>query len=253
MLRGRAPALALALCLAVSPRAQGEQPLPAYPGTVHTRIGNDLVIGGEYYRLAYFTTDDSMKKVARYFERQWREEGYPVTVDGDFEDEGVVSAFYTREGLMRSIVLRKHEGKTLAFSVLKDLWLQQPQVKADKLPALEGTVFSQDVMTRDDDGRTQHRAQLVEAPLDEARNRAVASWQNAGYTMVRETKVPLDGKQQRVLEFQRKGEQALVTLGEMDGKVTAVQQVWVGSDRPDAVPNDTALQKARAARAGEKK
>src|SRR5436309_1867762 len=90
-----------------------QQPLAEYPGSPSTRIGNDLVIGGEYYRIGYFVTGDSLKKVANWFRRQWEEQGYPVTADGDFVSEGVVSAFYTRQGLVRSIVLRTHAGKTL--------------------------------------------------------------------------------------------------------------------------------------------
>ena len=58
----------LLLAVLLGAMASGaEQELPVYPGAVHTRIGNDLVIAGEYYRLAYFTTDDSMEKVAGYF------------------------------------------------------------------------------------------------------------------------------------------------------------------------------------------
>jgi hypothetical protein len=126
--------------------AHAEQPLPVYPGTVHTRIGNDLLIAGEYYRLAYFQTKDPLKTVARYFEKQWREEGYPVTVDGDFAQEGVVSAFYTREGLVRSIVLRVHDGQTLGFAVLKDVWVREPLARAIKLPPIEGALFAEDLV-----------------------------------------------------------------------------------------------------------
>lgn len=240
----RAPWLALAI-LAASP-ARAEQPLPVYPGTVHTRIGNDLVIGGEYYRIAYFTTADSMKKVARHFHDAWKKEGYPVTVDGDLVDEGVVSAFYTREGLVRSVVVRQHEGKTLGFCVLKDLWERAPVAEATHVPRLEGSIFHQDVVAADTDGQTQHRAQLVEADLETSRGRAIESWKNAGYALIRESSVTMDGQKQRVLEFNKGAMQVVVTLVAADPHVTAVQQVWVGSDRPDAVPNDAAVAKARA-------
>ena len=72
--------------------ALAEQPLPVYPGTTHTRIGNDLVIAGEFYRMGYFLTADSPKTVARYFEAEWKRDGYPVTIDGTFVDEGIISA-----------------------------------------------------------------------------------------------------------------------------------------------------------------
>jgi hypothetical protein len=212
-----------------------------------------MVIGGEYYRIAYFTTNDSMKQVAKYFRDAWKADGYPVTVDGDFESEGIVSAFYTREGLIRSVVVRKHLGKTLAFSVLKDVWEQAPQVRADKVPQLEGSIFQQDVVARDTDGQTQHRAQLIEASVDVARTRAVESWKNAGFALSRESGVVIDGQKQRVLEFGKGKEQVVVTLAEADPTMTAVQQIWVGSDRIDAVPNDTALERAKTEAQAQKK
>jgi hypothetical protein len=251
--RSRFALAALVAVVAGASVAHAEQPLPVYPGTVHTRIGNDLMIGGEFYRIAYFTTADSMKQVGRYFMEAWKKEGYPVTVDGDFVNEGVVSAFYTREGLIRSVVVRQHMGKTLAFSVLKDVWLQAPQAKADKMPQLEGSVFQQDVVARDTDGQTQHRAQLIEATIEEARSRAIASWQNAGYKLSRESSVVLDGQKQRVLELGKGKEQVVITLAEADPRMTAVQQVWVGSDRLDAVPNDTALERSKGEHEANKK
>src|SRR5688500_1731328 len=89
--------------------ALAQQELPVYPGAAHTRIGGDLLISGEHYRMAYFTTADSMTKVGKYFHQEWKRRGYPTTVDGDGVNELVVSAFYTREGLVRSVVLRRHQ------------------------------------------------------------------------------------------------------------------------------------------------
>jgi hypothetical protein len=225
--------------------ARAEQPLPVYPGTIHTRIGNDLVIGGEYYRLAYFQTGDSLKQVARYFQKQWVDEGYPVTVDGDFKEEGVVSAFYTREGLIRSVVLKQHEGKTLGFTALKDVWVREPLARAAKLPMLEGALFSEDIVLRDESGGTQARSTLLQASIEQAHAKLVKGFADKGYTMIRDTRVKLDGKFQRVIEFSRGKEQAVVSLIQVEPTIVAVQQTWVGSDRPDAVPNDEAVKAAR--------
>ena len=226
--------------------AFAEQPLPVYPGTVQTRIGNDLIIGGEYYRLAYFQTHDSLKQVARFFQKQWVDQGYPVTVDGDFKEEGVVSAFYTREGLIRSIVLKQHDGMTLAFAVLKDVWVHEPLARAAKLPPIEGTLFSEEMVLRDESGGTQARSVLLEGTLEAARDTVVKGFADKGYAMIRDTRVKLDGKSQRVVEFSRGKEQAVVSMIQLEPKLVAMQQTWVGSDRPDAVPNDTALKAARA-------
>lgn len=235
------------LAIAVSFAAHAEQPLPVYPGTVHTRIGNDLVIAGEYYRLAYFVTKDPLKAVARYFEKQWRDEGYPVTVDGNFVDEGVVSAFYTREGLVRSIVLRAYEGQTLGFSVLKDVWVREPLARAAKLPALEGALFAEDLVLRDEAGGTQARSGLLEGTVDANVTRLTKGFTDKGYTLIRDTRVKLDGQSQRVIEFSRGKEQAVVSFVQIKPGLVALTQTWVGSDRPDAVPNDEALKAAKAA------
>ncbi len=236
---------ALLLGLLLPLVAHAEQPLPVYPGTFPTRIGKDLLISGEYYRLAYFQTADPLKQVARYFQKQWVDQGYPVTVDGDFKNEGVVSAFYTREGLVRSIVLTQHEGKTLGFAVLKDVWVREPLSKAHKLPPLEGALFSEDLVLRDDSGGTQARSSLLEGTVDELQARLAKGFNEKGYALIRDTRVKLDGKVQRVVEFSRGKEQAVVGFIQLEPKLVAIQQTWVGSDRPDAVPNDEAVRAAR--------
>ncbi len=222
-----------ALCLVVPALAAAEQPLATYPGAPSTRIGNDLVIGGELYRIAYFVTADPLPKVAAHFKKTWAEAGYPVTADGDFADEGVVSAFFTRQGLVRSIVLRRHGDKTLGFSVLKDTWVKAAAVGPDPLPKLEGALYASDLVARGEEGSTQHRSAVVEQPLQAARDARDAAWTRGGWERTRETQVkrPDDGRAQRVLEFSRKAEQGVVTLVEVDEKTTAIDETWVGKGR----------------------
>jgi len=227
--------------------SSAEQELPVYPGAVHTRIGNDLVISGEYYRLAYFTTDDSMEKVAGYFTRHWRTLGYPTVVDGDLKEEAVVSALYTREGLQRGVVLRKHLGKTVGFSVLRDLWVRAPRPKGSGLVTVEGTLFSQDITTRDDPGGSQHRSSLVNGSLDDVRRQVSEQMTKQGYSLVRQMGATLGGQPRFTLEHARQGEQVLTTLSRVDDQTTAMLQLRVGSDRPDALPNDVAVRESREA------
>jgi len=238
------PLLATVLCLACD-AALAEQELPVYPGTTHTRIGNDLIISGEYYRIAYFTTDDPMKKVGKYFKDEWTKQGYPTTLDGNFTDEGVVSAFYTREGLVRSVVLTRHEGKTIGFTVLKDLWVTKPQPPSPSLVTLEGALLAQDLAARDDPGAAQNRSMLVENDVGKARDRLNQKLQATGYTLIRETGAKTEGRQQLVLEYSRGKEQLVAVLAEVDPSLTAVTQTWIGSDRPDAFPNNLAVKKSR--------
>ncbi|QDF06152.1 hypothetical protein [Myxococcus xanthus] len=238
---------ALLFALLASAPAAAEQELPVYPGTIHTRIGNDLVIGGEYYRLAYFTTSDPMEKVAAYFARKWQEEGYPTVVEGDMQDEGVVSALYTREGLQRGVVLRKHLGKTVGFTALRDLWVRPPKKPAPGLVALEGALYSQDLATRDDPGGSQSRTTLVTGELTKVQQQVNAELERRGYAPVRQSALKMGGGTQLTMEHARKGEQVVTTLSHAEEGVTAVVQMWIGSDRPDAVPNDDAVRQSREA------
>lgn len=234
--------------LLVALAAGAEQELPVYPGAVHTRIGKDLLISGEHYRLAYFTTDDAMEKVAGYFARHWRELGYPTVVEGNLRDEAVVSALYTREGLQRGVVLRRHLGRTVGFTVLRDLWVRAPKRPGAGLVKLEGTLFSQDLTTRDDPGGSQHRSSLVQGELEQVRRQVVEALERQGFSLVREAGLQRDGERRFTLEHARRGEQVVTTLSRVDAETTAVLQMWVGSNRPDALPNDEALRQGRAAR-----
>jgi hypothetical protein len=239
----------LLLLLLWSAPSRAEQELAVYPGTVHTRIGNDLLIAGQYHRLAYFTTTDPMVKVAKYFHDHWTKQGYPVVVDGDMKQEAVVSAFYTREGLQRAVVLRRHMGKTVGFTVLKDLWLYQPPPSAGNTPFInvEGTLFSADLGTRDEAGTSKHRSQVVERGMDEVRQEMQAKAIAAGYTLVRETGGKLDRQRSHVMEFSRGAEQTMTTLVELEPTRVAISQTWVGTDRPDGMPNADAVRQSREA------
>jgi hypothetical protein len=233
----RVGSLFLLLVLWAAP-SRAEQELAVYPGAVHTRIGNELLIGGQYHRMAYFTTTDSLVKVARYFHDSWTKQGYPVVVNGDLTQEAVVSAFYTREGLQRAVVLRTHRGKTVGFTVLKDLWLHEPPSGASGRPFIqvEGSLFSADVGSRDAAGGSLHRTQVVERDLETVRQELVARFTTAGYKPVRESGGRLDGQRTLVFEYARGAEQALTTLVELESSRVAVSQTWVGADAREKKP-----------------
>lgn len=249
----RVRALPILLLLLLAAPSRAEQELAVYPGAVHTRIGNDLLIAGQYHRMAYFTTKDPITRVADYFHELWTKQGYPVIVEGDLEEEAVVSAFFTREGLQRAVVLRRHQERTVGFTVLKDLWLyEKPPEDSGRLIRLEGALFSADVGVRDEAGGSRHRTEVVERSMEEVRKELTAKLTGAGFKLVRQSGGKLDGQRTAVLEYARGSEQTLSTLVELESGRVAVSQTWVGTDRPDGMPNADAVRKAReaATRAG---
>jgi hypothetical protein len=241
-MRGLRPAL-LGLLL-LSTVAHAEQQLAVYPGAVHTRIGNELVIGGQLHRIAYFLTDDPVKKVAEHFHRQWREQGLPTTFNAVGPEEFVVSSFRTREGLQRSVILRRHGNKTLGFTVLKDLWVEVKPPSAPFL-ALENTLLASDMVARDDGGNMQHRSLVVEGTLSEVTQRLSRGLTQAGFHSVRRTEGQEGALKRVTLEFSRRGEQMVSVVSELGDGRLAVLQSWIGSDRPDGVANDVALDALR--------
>jgi hypothetical protein len=60
---------------------------------------------------------------------------------------------------------------------------------------------------------------------------------------VRESRVKEE--KSRVLEYARPGQQLAITLIEIDEKTTGLDETWIGSDRPDAVPNDEAVRRGK--------
>lgn len=222
----------LLLLLCSAPALADEQELPVYPGAVHTRIGNDLDIGGQLYRIAYFTTDDEPGKVAYYFWWHWHHAGYPVTRDGDFEPEGVVSAFYTREGLQRSVIVTRHEGKTLAFAVLTDLWTQAQDKPNPALSRVEGTLFSTDLVSHGDPAASQQRTAVIAHDLDTTRSSVLADLQAKGFQLTHQAEA-VDGKKKGyVFELSRGPEQVAMTLMPVDSTMTAMMQSWSGAPHP---------------------
>ena len=57
------------------------------------------------------------------------------------------------------------------------------------------------------------------------------AWAELGYVVVRDTQLTRDedGVTQRVLELQRPGAQAWVTLVAVDPATTAIDETWVGA------------------------
>jgi len=205
--------------------------LPVYPGSVHTRIGDDLIIDGECFRIAYFITDDEMTKVAEYFLGEWNRRGYPAGVDGDPRVELVVSAFYTRQGLQRSVILRPHLGRTLGFSVLRDLWIT-PDDPRPPLPVLENTLFSHR-LTSLDLGRAENQSAVVEADFAEVSVKVAAELKRAGYALVKQHAGTAGGKRRLTYEHRREGDHVSTVVTEVEPKLTAVVQTgWLSRGAP---------------------
>jgi hypothetical protein len=216
----------LALLLLAGDRAVSEE-LPTYPGAVHTRIGEDLVIDGQRFELAYFLTDDSPRTVAAFFGRAWESAGYPVTLDGDAEENLVVSAFHTREGLQRSVAICRHQGRTLAFAVVKDLW---SHAEASPELSLEGRWVSQTVVARDAPRRTLTQSALIANPRTAVREQQIARLKALGYQLSRDER-EAGADRGWILEGQGPRGEVTVLLGEIDLQTTSLWATWTDGAR----------------------
>ncbi|HME91511.1 MAG TPA: hypothetical protein VKE49_08810 [Myxococcaceae bacterium] len=228
----------LVAAIAAAP-AGAQQELPVYPGTVHTRVGDDLIINGEHFRIAYFSTRDSLAQVADYFFQQWKRRGLPTTADGDFQTEIVVSAFYTREGVQRSVLLRSQQGKTVGFAVLRDLWLSAwPPPEMEPI-AVEGTLFSQSLLMRGDGEGTRHQSALLELDLPRASMQVRQQLGSRGFTLMREAPATTSGGRSITLEHATGKQRVHTVLTTVDAGLTAMVQTWA-SDLPPATSSPAA-------------
>jgi len=227
-------ALGVAMLLSSTTLAGLPSQLPVYPNTVQIQIGDELVIGGEYFRIAYFTTPDPVTDVAEYFFQKWKRMGFPTMVDGHPEEEMIVSAFYTREGLQRSVVLKQRAGKTIGFSTLRDLWLSaHPSTAEELLSPAEGVVWLQNVESRDGVARMQHRTGLIESELGALAAATKKQLSTAGYALAHEATLLRDSGRHQRMEHTRGRRRVVTHLAEVDAGVTALLQTCVGDAVPD--------------------
>ncbi len=166
--------------------------LPAYPGTVLTRIGERLIVDGVPQQLAYFVARDPLEAVALYFLREWGNKGYLTTADGDFRQEIVVSAFCTREAIQRAVVLRAQGRMTIGFSVLRSLRAHSAPLNVQ--PPVEGHLFVHDSRAANDARKGSHRTLLLNAGLAQARQKVIEQLRATGCRVVDEATLSIESR-----------------------------------------------------------
>jgi hypothetical protein len=196
--------------------------LPVYPGAPQVQIGDDLIVGGAHFRIAYFSTPDSVQAVADHFLQYWRGQGYPTAVDGDGGREITVSAFLTRQGVQRSVVLRRDAQKTIGFAALHDLWWNSSAVEP---ASVEGALFAQNLETHDDHGRTRNISALLESSLTDAENQSRRDLERQGFVLGKARSSMQQGKRAIRLEHLRGEERIVTALIDVGEGLTASSQM----------------------------
>ncbi len=211
------------------PLAQPDVEIPPYPETTPIQVGDELIIGGERFRISYFTTKDPVSTVAEYFFDKWKQMGLPTMVDGHPETEMIVSAFYTRQGLQHAVVLWRRSGKTIGFATVRDLWFRAAADEgAELFSPEEGVVWLHDIESRDAAAGMRHRTALIESALATAAEVVKTQLAGRGYALVSEVALGEGGQRQRRVEHIRGGRRLVTHLAEIEGGVTAVVQTCQG-------------------------
>lgn len=201
------------LCALLPGLAMAGPVLPVYPGASPIRMGDELWLAGQRLQIACFTTAEPLQQVARYFLREWTEQGLPTVVDGDLVREATVSAFFTREGIQQAVVLVRQGPKTLGFTVLKDLWARAPvQPRETLLP--EGTIVS-------DPTGARQQAAIVEMGMPSVQAELEARLARDGFQRAR----PIEqGPRHVLLEHTRDDQTVSTALTEIEPGVVAILQ-----------------------------
>lgn len=228
----------LAIVFVSTALAHASAQMPRYPGAIPISIGDELAVSGERFRISYFTTADSVSTAANYFLEIWGRMGLPTTVDGRPEEEMIVSAFYTREGLQQAVVLRRRSDKTIGFAAVRDLWFSAGPEPADFFSPPEGAVLH-GVESRDVAARMRHRTTLVDAKLETAIARIKDDLSKKGYALARELAIAREGGRQLRLEHVRGERRLLTQVAEVEDGTTAVVQTCLGcAEAPDSENHD---------------
>ena len=217
----------MAMMLVSIAPAHASVELPRYPGAAAIPVGDELAIRGERFRIWYFTTADSVGTAARYFAEHWRRMGLPTAVDGCPEEEMIVSAFYTREGLQQAVLLRPGSGKTIGFVAVRDLWFGLA-VEDDALSRPEGALLLSDLETLDGAARTRHRTSLVDSKLEPVAEAIKADLAKNGYALTSEIASDAAGRRHIALQHSRGKRQLLTRVAEVEDGATAIIQSCLG-------------------------
>jgi len=93
--------------------------MPRYPGVSEVPLGETLEPGEGPMKMSFFSTTDSPRRVASFYQTVFEQEGLAahstVTSEG-----GVVGTFDPRVGAARSITILPHRGKTWVFPSVVD-------------------------------------------------------------------------------------------------------------------------------------
>jgi hypothetical protein len=166
--------------------------LPAYPGTVLTRIGERVIVDGVPQQLAFFVASDPLEAVARYFLQQWRDKGYLTTADGDLRREVVVSAFCTREAIQKAVVLRAQGRMTIGFSALRSLRAASPPLNVQ--PSVEGQLFVHDSRAPNEARKGSHRTLLLNTGLAQARQKVIEQLRAMGCRVIDDRALSIESR-----------------------------------------------------------
>lgn len=210
----------LTVCVLASPAPQPEDFL-VYPGALLTRVGGERWNATSHAAVAYFLTDDAPALVAKRLAQAARDDGRVVTVDGS-EAERVVSVMFTRERILKSVILVTHEKQTLGFSVLRRLDTETPV--NDSSPRIEGALpLAEDLPNAP--GAASSRWWMLPRGLADTRAHVAAALSGAGYS------VSNVAKKKGGLQFSaaRGAERADVELVAVAANSTVVAMRWLGA------------------------
>ncbi len=192
-----------------------------YPGAGLTRIGGERWNAKDHAAVAYFVTDDAPAVVARRLAQAARDDGRVVSVDGS-ENERVVSVMFTRERVLKSVILVPHDRQTLGFSVLRRLDVPPPADAAT--PRLEGALpLAEDGAPGS--GEPSSRWWVMPRAMGETRAQVAESLSRAGY------RLSLAATKKSGLQFAavRGAERAEVELVSVSATSTVVAIRWAGA------------------------
>ena len=104
-----------------------------YPGTVFLALGTPVEVDRIERTLAYATTDDSVSRVANFYDSAWRREGLHVE-HRISEHEEWLTATQPFDPLVRTVIATETDSHTTVIASLRDLTRERVPVVAPVAP-----------------------------------------------------------------------------------------------------------------------
>jgi hypothetical protein len=207
----------------------GEE-MPRYPGAEEVPAGPSSRVGGARVRMSYFSTEDSPRKVGRFYADNWRARRLFVREDVTHIG-GVVSGIDQANKKVYQVLLAVRGKRTAVFPSVTSTPLSalEPSGEVPPVPLFPGSRATLDLGSDEGENRARVFLSVNDGTLAENEAHYARELRARGYLPENKKQPEEMPEDSRILLFRKEGSEVTVSLAALGKKGVRVHLVEVGS------------------------